>query len=250
MHISVQPTSLEVILPFRKMFLEENNMQIRYNAVHERGWADMYLLQIDGKSVGYGAIKGRNDLSDRDSIFEFYTTPSVKNENAKLFHELIQVSKAMYIDCQTNEPILTSMLFEFAQDIHAEAILFKDDNTTNFTTNDVVFREIKPDETVFEHHLEPIGKYVLLYKNEIVATGGFLLHYNMPFADLYMEVNSDFRQKGFGSYLLQEVKKVCYLSNRVPAARCNIDNKISKATLIKAGMQVCGYVVCGNIKVN
>ena len=48
---------------------------------------------------------------------------------------------------------------------------------------------------------------------EVVATGGFPLHYNIPFADLYMEVRKNCRKKGFGSFLIQELKKQCY-SNR------------------------------------
>jgi GNAT superfamily N-acetyltransferase len=60
---------------------------------------------------------------------------------------------------------------------------------------------------LFDHKAEPVGDYVLELDNEIVATGGFLLHYNMPFADLYMEVREDHRKKGFGSFLIQEIKK-------------------------------------------
>ena len=32
---------------------------------------------------------------------------------------------------------------------------------------------------------------------EVVGTGGFLLHYNPPFADLYMEVREDARRRGY-----------------------------------------------------
>ena len=32
---------------------------------------------------------------------------------------------------------------------------------------------------------------------------------------------------------------------RIPAARCNIHNRISRASLIKAGFNICGYIVVG-----
>ena len=35
---------------------------------------------------------------------------------------------------------------------------------------------------------------------------------------------------------------------RVPAARCNISNNASKATLIKAGLTPCGFRLKGDIK--
>jgi len=48
--------------------------------------------------------------------------------------------------------------------------------------------------------------------------------------------------------LLQEVKKECYLSGRVPAARCNIENKASMYTLLRAGLKVAGYMLTGRVK--
>jgi GNAT superfamily N-acetyltransferase len=80
-----------------------------------------------------------------------------------------------------------------------------------------------------------------------VAAAGFLLHYNKPFADLWMEVREDHRRQGLGSFVLQEVKKECYLAGRVPAARCNMKNPGSRGTLIRAGMRVCGFVLIGNL---
>ena len=83
--------------------------------------------------------------------------------------------------------------------------------------------------------------------NEVVATGGFLLHYNFPFADLYMEVRENDRRKGLGSYLIQELKTQCYLAGRIPAARCNINNVASKITLLKAGFQIAGFMLLGTV---
>ena len=62
---------LQDIQSFRALFLQETNFQIRYDACHERGWTDSYLLKIDDVAVGYGSIKGQQ-RADRDTIFEFY----------------------------------------------------------------------------------------------------------------------------------------------------------------------------------
>lgn len=69
------------------------------------------------------------------------------------------------------------------------------------------------------------------------------MHYNMPFADLYMDVKEACRRKGYASYILQEVKKACYLAGRVPAACCNIGTIASRAALIKAGLKACGFML-------
>ena len=58
--------TLDQILPLRNQFLKENKFQIRYNACHERNWADEYLLMLDEKAVGYGSVKGRKELTDRN----------------------------------------------------------------------------------------------------------------------------------------------------------------------------------------
>ena len=83
---------------------------------------------------------------------------------------------------------------------------------------------------------------------EPVATGGFVRNYNFPYIDMFMEVKEEHRGKGYGVFVVQELKKEAYLKGRVPAARCNINNKASKATLLKAGLKVCGCILVGEIK--
>ncbi|MCI0691756.1 hypothetical protein L0337_07065 [candidate division KSB1 bacterium] len=71
MKLKAYKTNLQTILPLRNLFLHETNFQIRYNACHERGWTDSYLLTSDDIEIGYGSIKGQ-EIADRDTIFEFY----------------------------------------------------------------------------------------------------------------------------------------------------------------------------------
>ena len=75
-----------------------------------------------------------------------------------------------------------------------------------------------------------------------------MLNYNIPYADIYMEVKEEFRRHGFGALMVQELKKEIYLLGRLPAARCNINNLASKGSILKAGFKICGYRLVGNIK--
>lgn len=247
MTINVRKTELPALLPLRHLFLQECNFQIRYNACHERGWTDSYLLTSDEIAVGYGSIKGQ-EIADRDTIFEFYVIPAFRKYASEFFTKLIAASGAKFLECQSNDLLFTPMLYEFAQNINADVVLFEEHAATEHAIPGVVFRRRAENDMIFEHKIEPVGEYVLEWRGEIVATGGFMLHYNMPFADLYMEVKESFRKRGLGSFILQELKQACYLAGRVPAARCNIQNKASRAALRKAGMRVCGFMLKGEIK--
>jgi GNAT superfamily N-acetyltransferase len=247
MTINIYRTELDEILSLRSLFLYENNFQIRYNACHERGWSDSYIIEYDGARVGYSAIKGAENLESRDTIFEFYLIPPYKQLYSIAFEELLRIADVRFIECQSNDQLLTSILYQFGNKIQADTILFEDSTTTFVNKEGVVFRSRHEDDKVFKHKREPVGEYVLECSNEIVATGGFALHYNLPFADLYMEVNEVYQRKGLGSFFIQELKKECYLNGRVPAARCSIDNAASKATLLKAGLKIAGYMLLGNV---
>jgi GNAT superfamily N-acetyltransferase len=239
--------NLKDILALRALFLQETNFQIRYNAVHERGWSDSYLLRIDGASVGYGSIKGQ-EREARDTVFEFYIVPPFRKFASGLFRELLLASGVRLIECQSNDLLLSSMLYEFSREIRADVVLFQHGTVTDHQIPGAVVRSRRADDQVFEHTVEGVGDYVLEINGEIVATGGFLLHYNPPFADLYMEVRKDCRGKGYASFLLQELQKACYLAGRVPAARCSIGNVASRASLMKSGLRVCGFIQLGKVR--
>src|SRR3982750_2475428 len=187
MALNAIKTNLKEILPLRHLFLQENNFQIRYNAQHERGWSDSYLITYNDEKIGYGSVSGKENIPDRDSIFEFYIIPSFRKFASPAFLELIHTSNASFIICQSNDLLLSSLLFEFAQNINADTVLLQEDFTSSISIENIIFRKRSDNDVAFEHTAEPMGDYILEFNKEVVATGGSLLHYNMPFADLYME---------------------------------------------------------------
>jgi L-amino acid N-acyltransferase YncA len=245
--IKIQKTEFKNIAHLRDLYLQESNFQVRYNAYHARGWADYYVVQVGEEQIGYAAVKGLEERNDKNSVFEFYLIPSYLQRAAAFFAAFLSQSKVKWIESQSNDGPLTNLLYEFGKNINTEVILFKDQVTTHLAIENVQFRKREASDQLFEHSSEPEGDYVLEKAGQIVATGGFLTHYNFPFADLYMEVHPDQRRKGYGSLLLQEIKTACYQSGRVPAARCNVENKASKATLLKAGFAVVGYLLVGEL---
>ncbi len=248
MTVSAERVELRDIQALRALFLQELNTLIRYHAWHEAGWSDSYLLTIDGVRVGYGSVKERGrGRTGRDTIFELFVIPPFRKRSSHLFLELVDVSGVGFIECQSNDPGLSAMLHAFASEISADVILFADHAVTEHAMPSATVRRRREDDRIFEHKSQPVGDYVVEVSGEIVATGGFMTQYNAPFADLYMEVREDCRRRGLASFLLQEVKRECYLAGRVPAARCDIPNVASAAALRKAGLRECGFMLKGKL---
>jgi len=239
MEIVVSKVSLKEVQPLRDLRLAEIDFQFVYNKCHGAGWADTYLFTIDGEKAGYGSIWGKDKREERDAIFEFYLLEPYRRLANSIFPELHKFSGASYVECQTNDHLLTGMLFEYCANIYADRILFEDSITTEMEIPGTVFNKTVNNDGETEYILEQDG--------QVVATGGYVWNYNFPYIDMYYEVKESHRQKGFGTLITQELKKEAYLLDRVPAARCNINNKASKATLLKAGMKVCGHILIGEL---
>ncbi len=243
MEITIAKTGLAEITVFRNLFLKENNFQFIHNKCHDYGWADTYLFTIDGAHAGYGSVWGQNRREDRDTIFEFYLLIPYRKMAELVFSKFIGISGVVFLECQTNDSLLSSMVYRFSENIHAESILFEDNVQSNLYLPGVVFRKRTPGDKVDEDS----GDFLLLDNQSIVADGGLMLNYNFPFADIYMRVKENERQKGYGSFIVQELKKEAYHIGRVPASRCNIKNHISKRTLMKAGLRPCGFLLLGTV---
>lgn len=141
------------------------------------------------------------------------------------------------------------MLHDCAVDLTSETILFADAITTDHSAPGVTLRPLTASERgrVFEHAVVPVGEWGLEVGQEIVATGGLFFHYNPPYGDIYMEVANAYRQRGLGTCLVQELKRLCREGGRVPAARCQQRNVASRRALERAGMVPCGRVLRGRI---
>src|SRR5687767_14596417 len=151
MNLSVTRCSLSEIMNFRHLFLQENNFQIRYNACHERNWSDSWMMFVDGVTAGYGSVKGKDNLPDRDAVFEFYLIPAYRRYGLHIFQHFIRESSVAFIECQSNDLLLSSMLFECAVDITSDVVLFRDEVTSDLQNPGVVFRVADPGEKIFAH---------------------------------------------------------------------------------------------------
>lgn len=245
MPVSILKTPEDSITFLRNSFLQEFDNQFIYDKCHYYNWCDNYLLKLDDETVGYSSIWGLNDRNERDTIFEFYLIPGHRKLADQFFKLLIEVPGVKKLECQSNDRLLSELIYRFGKDINAEAVLFEEFEDTELILNDIEFRKKNESDKSLK---DDDGPDLLLYKGEIVAHGGLMFNYNFPYADIYMHVFEPHRQKGFGSLMVQELKKLAYQSGRVPAARCNINNFVSRQTLEKAGLRVCGFILIADIK--
>ncbi|MGH7675959.1 MAG: GNAT family N-acetyltransferase, partial [Gemmatimonadales bacterium] len=246
--VEVLRAPVDAILALREEYRREMRCQIVHDSYHARGFTDSYLLRMDGQTVGYGSVAGDPE-GPRETIKEFFVLPDFRRAALPLFRALATASKARWIDAQTNDRLLSLMLFDCARELVSETILFSDGNATSLTPGEAVLRPVTEADraTVFPHAREPVGAWGLEVHGAIVATGGLLLHYNPPYADIHMEVASRHRRRGYGSYLVQELKRLCAERGLIPAARCRADNVASRRTLERAGMLPCARIVRGRL---
>jgi GNAT superfamily N-acetyltransferase len=246
MAIDVARVPLEEVLPLRELYRREMACQIVHDSLPGRSFGDLFLIRDDGRVAGYGFVMGYRG-EPRDLVREFYVLPALRGSALPMFRRLVAASGARRVEAQSNDVLLTLMLYDCATGITSDRVVFHDALTTNLSVPSVVFRATSEAdrERIFEHRVEPVGEWLLEHGGAIVATGGIATHYNPPYGDLFMEVHEPHRRRGYGSYLIQELKQACYEMGRVPAARCDATNVASRATLQRAGLFPCARMLSG-----
>ena len=248
MRIDASLVPLRDILELRDLYRQEMNCQIVHDSLHERGHFDSWLLRVDGAIAGYGSVGGYRE-TPRTTVKEFHVLPLHRPSSFRLFDELLRASGATRIAVQTNDRQLTLMFHDRATEMRREKILFHDVVATTLSAQGASLQPPRgwPHASDTPPTTNLSDDWRLEIDGAMVASGGIMLHYNPPYADLYMEVDSGFRQRGYGSYLLQELKRVCYGMGRIPAARCDPSNLASRRTLERAGFRACAVILTGSL---
>src|SRR5579872_4323133 len=249
MELRANAAKLEEIKTLRDLYRQEMNCQIIHDSIHARpGWSVEYGLRAGPTLVGYGSVAIAGPWKDNPTLYEFYVLPFYRSRIFDLFEMLLAACGARRMATQSNCPLLTGMLHMFAKNVASESILYHDKLTTALAPDGALFRTatISDNLDVPESQLPAHG--VVEVDGKVVAKGGILFHYNPPYGDIYMEVNEEFRRRGLGSYLVQELKRVCYERGNIPSARCNPKNIASRKTLQKAGFVPCGHILFGDLR--
>jgi GNAT superfamily N-acetyltransferase len=232
----------------RAAYRAEAKCQIIYDSFLGRWLADAYALSVDGSVVGYGALANRYYPRQ---IVEFYLEPAARIDALEIFRELLLVTRATHVRAQTNIPLSLRMLMDTTKNIAAEKVLFGDGPAPTYlpAPDGAVFRHITEAEAdEFAKHQEVLTEWVLEAPGGgIVATGGYLTHYNPPYADIFMAVGDAGRRRGYGAYIVQELCRVVREAGKIPAARCDPEVTGSRRALERGGLVVCGHLAFGEV---
>jgi GNAT superfamily N-acetyltransferase len=234
----------------REMYRHEMSCQVIHDSIHPRpGWSQEYLLTESGAKVGYGSVAVAGPWQGKPTLYEFYVLPQHRGRMFDLFIALLTASEATAIETQSNDPLLTTMLHTFAPAVSSESILFHDKFTTSHAPPDATFRKARPEDApqVAHQELDSGATWVVVVGEAVAAAGDILYHYNRPYGDIYMKVGELYRRRGIGTYLVQELKRVCYEGGSIPGARCNPKNIASRQTLQRAGFVPCGHILTGTV---
>jgi len=246
--IAARPSSAAEILPLRTRLRQEMGGQIVHDSIHRReGWASSYLLELDGAAAGFGSVAIGGPWKGSPTVFEFYVLPEHRTRAFALFEALIGAGRPSFLELQSNVPLQTEMALCYGRDVTSEKVVFRDGATTTHRPRGAVVSPVTPPEEVRAalEQRQGGGEWVLELDGAKVASGGILFHYNRPYGDVYMEVAEPFRNRGLGTYLVQELKRACYALGAVPCARCNTDNVASRRTLQRAGFVPVGHILIG-----
>ncbi len=249
MPFSASAVPVSEILPWRQAYRHEMQSQIVHDSLHAReGWTQSYLLNVDSTAVGYGAVAVAGPWLGTRTVFEFYIAPEYRTRAIDLFETFVAAAGITAFEVQTNAALLTVMLHLWCPAARSEKIVFREQQTNALPAPaGAIFRHATPDDAgrMFPHEFEPAGNWLVEVEGTIAATGGIALHYNRPYADIFMEVSTAFRRHGLGNYLIQELKRVCHEEGSIPCARCSPDNIASRRTLQKAGFVPIAHILSG-----
>jgi GNAT superfamily N-acetyltransferase len=246
----VERVELREIERMRDIYRHEMNCQIIFDSIHVRpGWSHEYLITEGESKVGYGSVAVAGPWQAKPTLYEFFVLPQHRGRVFEAFIALLTSSGVTAIETQSNAGLLTIMLHTFATTAASGSILFEDKFTTAHAPPDAVFRRATPEDAgqIAQQKLDLQATWLVAVGGAVAAAGDILFHYNRPYGDIYMAVGELFRKRGLGTYLVQELKRVCYEGGSVPAARCNPKNVASRQTLQRAGFVPCGHILNGTV---
>jgi GNAT superfamily N-acetyltransferase len=250
MPATVRPASALDILSLRTRYRSEMNCQIVHDSIHRReGWTLSYLLDLDRTAAGFGSIAVGGPWKEKPALFEFFVLPGYRTRAFELFEGLLKATQARFFEVQSNDALLTAMVHTYGHDATSEKIVFHDGTTTHHSANGARLQRLTTEQDLracFQQQ-QGGGEWQLQLDGSPVGKGGILFHYNRPYGDIYMEVNEPLRRRGLGSYLVQELKRICYELGAIPCARCSPENVASRRTLQRAGFVPYAHILIGSL---
>jgi GNAT superfamily N-acetyltransferase len=162
----------------------------------------------------------------------------------------VAASGAQFFEVQTSDVLLAVMVHSYGAEVASEKIVFRDELTTALPAQGATLRRVTSEKESACCFDERAGSsdWSLELEGKAVGSGSLLFHYNHPYCDVAMEIKEEYRRRGLGAYVVQELKRIAYEMGGIPAARCDPNNIASRTTLQKAGLVPFAHILAGKIK--
>lgn len=234
--IHARAADLVEIADLRERYRSEAGCQIVRDSILPRGLAAPYVVVVNGDIAGYAGI-WREHFPGR--LTECFVSAEHRTRELALVRALADASGAIELEVQSNIHDGRRLLDHATSRWWTENLLFAEGAETRLRVAGVTFRLREAQD------LGPEGEWVVEADGQVVGAGGWLTHYNSPYVDLYMEVAEEWRGRGIGGYLVQELRRVCANAGHRAAARCDPTNEASKRTLERGGLVHSGEILAG-----
>ena len=255
------------ILPIREHYLHELQDFAVYEDIFFDKTCEFYQVKVEDYPVGYGVLL--REGSGFGTVREFYLLPSHRLITNDVFRAFIELFKAKHLSVRTNDRYLLSIFYEFCSNPSVFSAQFQHIIPTHFSFPNLTFRPAtiddkdslhalftKPesdpfhwtDENTTEHYIKDESFWILEDGSHLLGVGVmYRTEYQPQYMDIGMVVPSEHRRNGYGTYLVQEITKICKTRNLVPSAGCIADNLPSRKTLEKAGYYAYDRYLLGDL---
>lgn len=246
--ISIRQVKLKAISAMREAYRAEQDCQVVHDSIHaRRGWTREFAIAEGGRVVAYASLAVDGPWRDKPTLYELYVVPDRRARAFALFEAFLEATRPPAFEVQSNDLLLTTLAVTFARELATEKVVFRDNETTSHTIPGATLRCLTPAAEIQEAMAVRAGggEWALEVAGTAVGKGGILFHYNPPYGDIYMEVDEPHRRRGYGCYLVQELKRLCRELGGVPGARCDPTNTASRRTLQRAGLVPYAHILIG-----
>ena len=246
--ISIRQVKLKAIAAMREAYRAEQDCQVVHDSIHSRrGWTREFAIAEGDRVVAYASLAVDGPWCNKPTLYELYVMPDRRSRAFALFEAFLEETRPVAFEVQSNDLLLTTLVVTFARELATEKVVFRDHETTSHTIPGATLRCLTSAADIRKAMVERAGggEWALDVAETVVGKGGILFHYNPPYGDIYMDVDEPHRRRGYGSYLVQELKRVCRELGGVPAARCDPTNTASRRTLQRAGLVPYAHILIG-----
>lgn len=235
----------------REAYRAEQNCQLVHDSIRpRRGWTRELAIAEGDRVVAYASLAVDGPWRDRPTLYELYIVPDRRWRAFALFDALLEATSPPAFEVQSSDLLLTALTLTYAAEIATEKVVFRDESTTTRAVPGASLRCLTPATEIRSAIAERAGggEWALEVDGTVVGKGGILFHYNPPYGDIYMEIDEPHRGRGFGSYLVQELKRLCRELGGMPGARCDPTNAASRRTLQRAGFVPYAHILIGSFR--